>query len=93
MRKITADILGIGTEMRMAGRPDAGGGDARKNEFLVYILETWNYLILAQGLGFGIYGPSLVDLAEVYETSTEEVALMNSFRAVGMFIGSCMGES
>ena len=45
-----------------------------------------------QGLSNGLYGPSLIDLAEIYASTPDEVAVMNSTRALGMFLGSLIGE-
>ncbi|XP_003746210.1 sodium-dependent glucose transporter 1A [Galendromus occidentalis] len=44
-----------------------------------------------KGLSWGIYGPSLMDLADIYSSAPNEVALMNSARALGSFLGSCLG--
>lgn len=49
-------------------------------------------LFLDQGLSYGSYGPSLLDVAELYSSAPNEVALMNSARALGTFIGSRFGR-
>ncbi|XP_018496077.1 sodium-dependent glucose transporter 1-like [Galendromus occidentalis] len=59
-------------------------------------MEWWHsynqlMIMFGVGIGFGVFGPSMMDLADMHSTTTEEVALMNSARAFGMFIGSCFG--
>ncbi|XP_003746209.1 sodium-dependent glucose transporter 1 [Galendromus occidentalis] len=59
-------------------------------------LDYWHSInqimvIFGAGLSSGIYGPSLIDLAEVYSSTPDGIAVMNSARAVGMFLGSCVG--
>ncbi|XP_003746211.1 sodium-dependent glucose transporter 1 [Galendromus occidentalis] len=59
-------------------------------------LDWWHSInqvmvMFGVGLGFGIYGPSLMDLAEIYSSPPRDIALMNSARAIGMFLGSCTG--
>lgn len=46
-----------------------------------------------QGLAMGVFGPALMDLAEIYGTEANDIALVNSMRAFGTLIGSIIGET
>lgn len=41
----------------------------------------------------GIFGPTLLDLAEIYGAEANDIALVNSMRAFGALLGCIVGES
>ncbi|XP_003746206.1 sodium-dependent glucose transporter 1A-like [Galendromus occidentalis] len=55
--------------------------------------HTANLILVVFGVGLvnSLLGPSLIDLGEIYASAPNEVAVMNSYRALGLFIGSCVG--
>ncbi|XP_003746208.1 major facilitator superfamily domain-containing protein 4A [Galendromus occidentalis] len=48
-------------------------------------------IVFSVGLVNSLLGPFLMDMAEIYSSAMNEVAVMNSARAIGLFIGSCVG--
>ncbi|OQR73737.1 sodium-dependent glucose transporter 1A-like [Tropilaelaps mercedesae] len=47
--------------------------------------------VFAMGLYAGIFGPSLLDLAEIYSGEPSEIAIVNSTKSIGSLIGSIIG--
>ena len=45
-----------------------------------------------KGLTLGIFGPALIDLAEIYNSKPDDIALVISMRAFGTLVGSLIGE-
>ncbi|XP_018493651.1 sodium-dependent glucose transporter 1 [Galendromus occidentalis] len=69
-----------------------GGGTPAKRRYVDY----WHSLnqilnIFAAGLTFGVFGPALMDLAEIYSSKENDIALTNSMRALGTLAGSIIG--
>lgn len=52
-----------------------------------------NHRLYFQGLTTGIFGPALMDFAEIYKSEPNDIALFNSMSALGTLVGSIFGES